>query len=123
MSLNSLPSVKSAKSSLAKGHWGGGGGAPGTWSWDPGPPPWAMGSIYKKNVLEDPRSNTHTAAAIRKEVLTPPQPPPTHPKKGVHGHGGYGGQNPKNHWRIILGPKIMIYKGLDVRNHILGYAA
>ena len=53
------PSVKMAKSSrqyapphMARGHMGGGGGATGgTWSWEPRPPPWVRGSIYKKKVL------------------------------------------------------------------------
>ena len=51
--LNSLPSVKTAQSSLARGHFGagGGGGTGGTRSWDPGPPPWVRGSIYKKKIL------------------------------------------------------------------------
>ena len=26
--------------------------------------------------------------------------------------GGYGGQNQKNHWRIIFGPKVMILQGV-----------
>ena len=86
----------------------GGGGERGTWSWDARPPPWVRGSIYKKKVLRDPGPNTHTAATIRKEVLTPPHPPPLQ-KKGVPKcRGGYGGQNPKNHWGIIFGPKMMI---------------
>ena len=109
--LNSLPNVKKAKSSLARGHMGGG-GTGGTWSWDPRPPPWVRGSIYKKKVLQDPGPNPHTAATIRKEVLTPPAPPS---KKGVpkcRGGGGYGGQNPKNHWGIIFGPKMMILQGV-----------
>ena len=48
---------------------GEGGATGGTWSWDPGPPPWVRGSIYKKKVLRDPGPNTHTTATIRKEVL------------------------------------------------------
>ena len=60
--LNSLSSVKTANSSLARGHMGGGG--------DPGP-------------------NTHTAATIRKEVLNPPQPPPP-PKRGTEVQWGMG---------------------------------
>ena len=87
--LNSLPSVKTAKSSLARGHRGGGGATGGTWSWD------------KKKVLQDPGPNTHTAATIRKEALTPP------PKKGYSGAGGGGGTGvkiQKNHWGIIFGP-------------------
>ena len=88
MPLNSLSSVKTAQSSLARGHIGGGGGVTrGTGSRDPGPPPWVRGSIYKKKVLQDPGPNTHTAATIHKEVLTPPHPPP---KKGTPVRGGTG---------------------------------
>ena len=85
MPLNSLSSVKTAKSSLPRGHMGEGGGDWGTWSWDPGPPPWVRGSIYKKKVLQDRGPNTHTAATIRKEVLTPPLSPT---KKGYPSAGG-----------------------------------
>ena len=49
--LNSLYSVKTAESSLPRGHIGGGGATGGTWSWDPGPPPWVRGSIYKKKIF------------------------------------------------------------------------
>ena len=35
--LNNLSSVKTAKSSLTRGHMGGGGRLGVTWSWDPGP--------------------------------------------------------------------------------------
>ena len=38
----------------------------------PGTPPWVRGSIYKKKILQDLGSNSHTAATVRKEVLTPP---------------------------------------------------
>ena len=72
-------------------YWGGGGATWKTRRWDPGTPPWARGSIYKKKVLQDPGPNTHRATTIGKVVLTPPQPPP--PKKGYPGMGGYGGQN------------------------------
>ena len=64
---------------------GGGGATGGTWSWDPGPPPWVRGSIYKKKGLREPGPNTHTEATVRKEVLTPPL------KKGYPGAGGGGG--------------------------------
>ena len=88
MPLNSLSSVKTAKSSLARGHVGG-----ADWGypeWDLGPPPWVRRSIYKKKVLEDPGPSTHTAATIRKEVLnTPPQ------KKGVPRCGGVRGSKSK----------------------------
>ena len=46
--LNSLSSVKTAKSSLARGHMGGGGGDWGYLELGPGTPPWIRGSIYKK---------------------------------------------------------------------------
>ena len=56
----------------------GGGGAlelPGVGT---GPRPWVKGSIYKKKGHQDPSPNTHTAATIRKEILTP-----TPKKKGT----------------------------------------
>ena len=82
----------------------------GTWSWDPGPPPRVRGSIYKKKILRDPGPITPAAATIRKEVLTPPNPPLQ--KRGTQVRGWYGGQNPKKHWGIIiLGPKMMILQG------------
>ena len=109
MPLSSLSSVKAAKSSLARGQKGGGGGTGGSWNWDPGPLPWVKGSIYKKKVLWDPSPNAHIAATMRKEVLTPSR------STGYPGAGGYGGQNPKNHWGIIFGPKMMILQ--TVRRH------
>ena len=85
----------------------------------PGTPSWVRGSIYKKKVLQDPGPNTHTAATICKEVLTPtPTPPP--PKKGYPSAGGYGGQNPKNHWGIIFGPKMMILQGVRRQKTYIG---
>ena len=53
--------------------------------------------------------NTHTAATIRKEVLTPPHPPP--PKERYLGTGGTG-PNPKKLLGIIFGPKMMILQGV-----------
>ena len=50
--------------------------------------PQVRGSIYKKNILQDPGPNTHTAATIRKEVLTPP-------KKGVPRCRGVRGSKSK----------------------------
>ena len=47
--------------------------------------------MYKKKVAPDLGPIPHTAATIRKVVLTPPPdtPPPTHPpKKGYPGTGG-----------------------------------
>ena len=67
--------------------YGGGGGDWGYLELGPGTPPWVRGSIYKKKV-QDPGPNTHTAATIRKEVLTPPTPP----QKGVPRCGGGGVQ-------------------------------
>ena len=98
--LNSLSSVKTAKSSLARGQYGGG-VTGGTWSWDPGPPPWVRGSIYKKKVLQDPGPNTHTAATIHKEVL-PPHPPP---QKGTPARGGTGVKIQK-----IIGGSFLVLK-------------
>ena len=82
MPLNSLTSIKTAKSSLTRGHMGGGGGqgVPGVGTQDP--QPWVRGSIYKKKNLQDLGLNPHTTAAKRKEVLTPP------PKKRYRGRGG-----------------------------------
>ena len=97
--LNSLSSVKNGP------HWQGaiwGGPTGGTWSWDPGPPPWVRGSIYKKNVLQDPGPNTHTAATVRKEVLPPPQ------KKGVPKCGGGGGVRGVKIQKIIGGPFLVL---------------
>ena len=64
---------------------------------------WVTWSIYKKKVLQDPGPNTHRAAKIRKEVLTPPIRPP---KKGVLGYGGVRGSN----WGIIFGAKFLFVK-------------
>ena len=50
--LNSLYSVRTAKSSLPRGHMGGGGGGQlGYLELGPGTPPWVRGSIYKKKDL------------------------------------------------------------------------
>ena len=38
----------------------------------PGTPAMGWGYINKTKVLQDPDPNAHTAATIRKEVLTPP---------------------------------------------------
>ena len=57
---------------------------------------------------------THIAATMRKEMLTPP-------KKGYPGGGGgYGDQNPKNHWGIIFGPKMMILQGVRHQKPYIG---
>ena len=79
---NSQSSLKTAKASLARGHMEG-----GDWGYlelGPRTPPWVRGSIYKKTVLQDPGPNTHTAATIRTEVLTPPPPK----KRGTQVRGG-----------------------------------
>ena len=125
MPLNSLPSVKTAKSSLARSHMGGGGGATGgTSSWDPRPLPWVRGSQYKKKVQGLRSKYTHSGHNTQRSFDPPQAPPPQ--KKGYPGAGGGGGvarvKIPKNHWGIIFGPKMMILQGLDVRNHTLGYA-
>ena len=101
--------------------YGGGGGTGGTWSWDPGSSPWIRGSIYKKKVLEAPGPNTHTAATIRKEFLTPPPPHPPPQKRGTQvREGGYGAQNPRNHWGIIFGPKMMILQRVGRQKPYIG---
>ena len=78
--------------------------------------------MYKKKVAPDLGLNPHTAAAIRKEVLTPPPHPP--PKKGYPGTGGWGGQNRKIHGGIIFSPKMMILQGVrhPVPNLEVSYA-
>ena len=53
--------------------------------------------MYKKKVAPDLGPIPHTAATIRKVVLTPP--PDTHPhtpKKGVPGYGGLKESKTKN---------------------------
>ena len=78
-----------------------GGGTKGTRNWDPGPPSWVRGSIYKKKGLKDPGPNTHTAATICKEVLTPTPSP----KKGHPSAGGYGVKIQK-----IIGGSLLVLK-------------
>ena len=118
MPLNSLSNVKTAKSSLARGHMGGGGATGGTWSWDPGPPPWVRGSMYKKKVLHEPGPNTHTAATIRKEVLTPPHP---QPQKGVpRSLGGIRGSKSKKSLGDHFCPKMMILQGVRCQKSYIG---
>ena len=70
--------------------------------------------MYKKKVAPDLGPIPHTAATIRKVVLTPPTttPPPPPNKEVPRCGGGYGGQNPNNHWGIIFGPKMMILQGV-----------
>ena len=85
----------------------GGGGATGdTWSWDPRPPPWVRGSIYKKKVRQDPGPNTHTAATICKEIVTPPHPTPS--KKRVPKCGGGGGGTGVKIQKIIGGSFLVL---------------
>ena len=76
--LNSLSSVKTAKSSPARGHMGG-----ADWGYlelGPGDPRHGLGGPYtRKKIPRDPGPNTHT---IRKEILTPP------PKRGTQVRGG-----------------------------------
>ena len=53
--------------------------------------------MYKKKIAWDLGPNPHTAARIRKEVLTPPRPPPPpSPEKEVPGYGGLQGSKTKN---------------------------
>ena len=95
----------------------------GTWSWDPGPPPWVRGSIYKKKVLQDPGPKyTHSGHNTQRsfDPPQPPPPPPTPPKKGYPGAGGYGVKIQKNHWGIIFGPKKMILHGVKRQKPYIG---
>ena len=83
--------LTTSATSLARGHMGGGGrlGIPGVGIREPrhGPGgPYTRKKFFRTQVqihIEQPQ--------IRKEVLTPPHPPP--PKKGYPGMGGYRGQN------------------------------
>ena len=103
--LNNLSSVKTA--SPARGHMGGGGrlGVPGVGTRDPRH---GSGGPYTREQFCRTRVQIHTAATIPKVVLDPLP----HPKKRYPGAGGYGGPNPKNHWGIIFGPKMMILQGV-----------
>ena len=52
------------------------------------------------NIVQDPGPNPQVAAAVRKEVLTPPPPPrpnptPPHRKRGNRVRGGGGGRGSK----------------------------
>ena len=105
--LNSLSNVKTAESSLARGHIGGGGGGLGVPRVGTRDPRHRLGGPYTRKKFFRTQVQIHTAATIRKEIVTPP---PHSPKKGL-GAGGYGGQNPKSHWGIIFGPKMMILQG------------
>ena len=99
---------------------GGGGGGRGDWGYlklGPETPAWVRGSIYKKKVLQDPGPNTHTAATICKEVLTPHHHPHHHhhPKKGYPSAGGGGGTGikiQKNIGGSFFGPKMIILQGV-----------
>ena len=117
--LNSLPSVKT---SLARGHMGGGGGNWGYLELGPETPAMVRRSIYKKKVLQDPGPNTHTAATICKEVLTLPTPTPPFQKRvpGYGGGGGTGVKIHKNYWGSIFGPKLMILQGVRHQKPYLG---
>ena len=66
--------LKMVESSLARAR-GGGGATGGTRSSDLGPLLWVRGSVYKKKVIQDSGPVPHIAAAICKEVLTPPNSP------------------------------------------------
>ena len=49
-----------------------------------GTPPSVRGSIYKKKVVLDLGPDRRMVAGIRKEVLTPPTPPPFPPPKRAY---------------------------------------
>ena len=96
--------LTTSATSLARGHMGGGGATWDTRSWDPGTPPWARGSIYKKKVLQDPGPNTHRATTNPQRSFDPP-PPPT-PQKGVPRYGGVQGSKLKK----IIGGSFLVLK-------------
>ena len=102
--LHSLYSAKTAKSSLPRGHMGG-----ADWGYlelGPGTPAMGKGVHIQEKSSSGPRSKyTHSGHNTQRSFAPPPPPPPPPPKKGYPGAGGYGGQNPKNHWGIIFGPK------------------
>ena len=107
--LNSLSGVKTAKSSLARGHIG-----EADWGYlelGRGTPAMDSGVYIQEKSSSGPKSKyTHSGRNMQRSFdPTPPPPhPPTPPKKGYQSAVGYGGQNPKNHWGIIFGPKMMI---------------
>ena len=103
--------------------WGGGGDL-GYLELGPRTPPWVRGSKYKKKVLQDPGPNTHPAATLRKQALTPP-PSPTPPQKRYPSAGGGGGTGVKIQKIIggsFFGPKMMILQGVRHQKPYMGYA-
>ena len=84
-------SLKTANSSSARGHMGGGDREyPES---RPQTPAMGYGPIYKKKIIQNLGPNPHRATAICKVVLTPPLPTPHHhpptpitPKRGTQVH-------------------------------------
>ena len=112
--LNSLSGVKTAKSSLARGHQGG-----ADWGYlelRPGTPAIGWGVHIQENRFSGPRSKyTHIGHNTQRSFHPPSK------KKGYPGAGGgYGGQNPKNNWGIIVDPKMMILQGVRHRKPYIG---
>ena len=97
--------IRHESTSLARGHMGGG-RLGGTWSWDPGPRHGLGGPKTRKRVFRT-QVQIHTQQPQHANNI---QPPPI--KKRYPGAGEYGGQDPKNHWGIIFGPKMMILQGV-----------
>ena len=83
---------------------GGGGGDWGYLELGPGTPAMGWGVHIQEKSSSGPRSKSHTAATIRKEVLTPPsQAPP--PKRGTQVRGGTGVKIQK-----IIGGSLLVLK-------------
>ena len=99
--LNSLSSVKTATSSLPRGHMAGGRlGVPGVGTWDPRH---GLGGPFTRKKFFRNQVQIHTQQPQYVEkFLDPPPPPPPPPKRGTQEWGGYRGQNPKNHWGAFL---------------------
>ena len=75
------------------------------------------GVHIQKKGSSGPRSEyTHSSHNTQRSLPPPPN------KRGtqVPGGGGYRGPNPKNHWGIIFGPKMMILQGVRRQKPYVG---
>ena len=81
---------------------GGGGATGGTWSWDPGPPPWVKRVHIQEKSSSGPRSKcTHSGHNTQRSFDPPPQ-------KGYPGAGGGGVQGSKS--KKTIGGSFLILK-------------
>ena len=109
--LNSLSSVKTAKSSLARGHMAGGGlGVPGFGTRDPRH---GLGGPYTRKKFFRTQVQIHTQRPQYAKKCCPPPP-----KRGTQVRGGTGVKIQKNYWGIIFGPKMMILQGVRCQKTI-----